>query len=136
MTEELLPPSALPARSSPKRPSPTARPSPSAIRGPQSALAIQTGIALAAASATIVLVYAGIRAVQAIFYPEPDPALVVWSSRAAMFWRFWIGLYIGGMVGFGAFALANRSPVQAAKWLVRVVVVAAISITLQGLFLP
>lgn len=99
-------------------------------------LAVRFGIALGAASATIVLVYAGIRAVQAVFYPEPDPALVVWSSRAAMFWRLWIGLYIGGMVGLGAFAWSASSPARASRWLLRAVAIAAVAITLQGLFLP
>lgn len=134
MTEELLP--TYPARSSTSSPSSPPSSSPSANRAPTLPLATRSGIALAAASATIVLVYAGIRAVQAIFYPEPDPALVIWSSRAAMFWRFWIGLYIGGMVGFGAFAWAGRSPERAAKWLVRLIAAAAMSISLQGLFLP
>lgn len=97
---------------------------------------VRLGISIASASATIALVYAVIRVVQAIFYPEGDPALVVWSPRAAMFWRFWIGVYIGGGVGLGAYALASRSPLQAARWTYVLVWVSVVAITLQGLFVP
>lgn len=99
-------------------------------------LPLRAGLSLASASATIALVYATTRAIEVVFYPEPDPALVVWSSRAAMFWRFWIGLYIGGMVALGAFAWASTSPARAARWLVRLIATAALAITLQGMFLP
>ncbi len=103
---------------------------------PELPFRVRLGIALASASATIALVYAVIRVVQAIFYPEGDPALVVWSPRAAMFWRFWVGVYIGGGIGLGAYALAGRSPLQAARWNYVLVWVSVLAITIQGIFVP
>lgn len=98
--------------------------------------AIPLGIACATFSATIALVYAVIRVVQFFFYPEPDPALVVWSPHVAMFWRFWIGVYIGGPLGLGAFVFATSAPERAARWLVRFVTASAVAISLQGLLVP
>lgn len=103
---------------------------------PKLSVGVRVGIAITSASATIALVYAVIRVVQALFYPEADPALVVWSPRAAMFWRFWIGVYIGGGIGIGTYALATRAPLQAARWSHALVWVSALAITLQGIFLP
>lgn len=99
--------------------------------------AVRAGIALAAAASTIALAYAVVRLAQVAFFPpEPDPATVIWATKAALFWRFWIGAYAAGMVGLGAFAWSGVRPEAAARWLVRLVVVAAIAIAAQGAFVP
>jgi len=107
-----------------------------AAEASQLPLRVRVGIAITCASATIALVYAVIRVVQALFFPEADPALVVWSPRAAMFWRFWIGVYIGGGIGLGAYAFASRAPLRAARWTHAFVWVSVLAITLQGIFVP
>jgi len=109
---------------------------PATAEAPTLPLRVRIGIAITSASATIALVYAVIRVVQAVFYPEGDPALVVWSPRAAMFWRFWIGVYIGGGIGLGAYALATRAPLHAARWTYVLVWASVIAITSQGILVP
>jgi H+/gluconate symporter-like permease len=100
-------------------------------------LRTRLAISVAAGSLTVAIAYAAIRLAQKLFFPpEPDPAVVIWSARAAMYWRFWIGLYFGGMTGLGAWAFASRDPARASRWLARAVVVAAIAITAQGLLVP
>jgi hypothetical protein len=93
-------------------------------------------LALAAACAAAVIAYAAVRSVEAALFPEPNPAIVIWSERSGFLWRSAIALYIGGMGAFGAYALAARSPSAAARWLVRAVLLAAIAIVAQGALLP
>lgn len=109
----------------------------SAERIPPLSRAVRAGIALAAASATIALVYAVVRLAQVAFFPpEPDPATVIWATKAALFWRSWIGVYTAGMVGLGAFAWSGVRPEAAARWLVRLVIVTALAIAAQGALVP
>ena len=93
-------------------------------------------VALGFAFAAAVLGYAAVRAVEATFFPEPSPAVVIWSERSGFVWRSALALYIGGMGAFRGYALAARSPQAGARWLSRSVVVASIAIALQGTLLP
>lgn len=93
-------------------------------------------LAIAFAFAATVLGYAVVRVVSAAFFPEPSPAIVVWSERSAFVWRSALALYIGGMGAFGGYALAARSPSAGAQWLSRAVFAAVIAIVLQGTLLP
>jgi hypothetical protein len=98
---------------------------------------VRAGMSIAAASATIALSYAIVRVAQVAFFPpEPDPAIVIWSTKAALFWRFWIGAYAAGMAGIGTFALSAARPEATARWIARLVAVAAIAIAAQGALLP
>lgn len=93
-------------------------------------------IAVAAAGASSVIGYALVRAVEVAFFPEVNPAVLVWAEQSGFLWRSAIALYIGGMGAFGGYALAARSPERAARWLARGVLVAAAAILLQGALLP
>jgi hypothetical protein len=66
------------------------------------------GVAAMAALLAVALTYAVTRVAQAALYPEPDPALVVWSTRIGMYWRLAIGAYAGAMVAPLAHAWARR----------------------------
>jgi hypothetical protein len=93
-------------------------------------------VAAASACAIAVLAYAAIRVVELVLFPGPDPATVIWSTRSAFVWRAIVAGYVGGMGGFAGFAVASRSPALAARWLARLVVIAASAIAFQGVVLP
>jgi hypothetical protein len=93
-------------------------------------------IAIGFAFAATVIGYAAVRAVQAAFFPEPSPAIVIWSERSGFVWRAALALYIGGMGAFAGYAVAARSPAAGARWLARIFGAAAIAIALQGTLLP
>jgi hypothetical protein len=96
----------------------------------------RAGLALASSAATILLVYALVRVVQAIWFPEPNPAVVIWSARAGLYWRFFIGGFAGGMVGIAAWATSARDAPAVARWTARGIAAAAIAIALQGALVP
>lgn len=93
-------------------------------------------LAVAAAGVSSAIGYAFVRAAEIAFFPEVNPAILVWAEQSGFFWRCAIALYIGGMGAFGGYALAARSPELAARWLARGVLVAAGAILLQGALLP
>lgn len=93
-------------------------------------------IALGFAFAAAALGYAAVRAVEAALFPEPSPAVIVWSERSGFLWRAALALYIGGMGAFGGYALAARSLETSARWLPRSIALAAAAIALQGALLP
>jgi hypothetical protein len=93
-------------------------------------LAIAFGAALAA------LAYAALRLAEISLFPEPDPAIVIWSERSRFAWRSLIAAYVGGMGAFGGYALAARSPRAAASWLSPAVLLAAALLSLQGALFP
>jgi hypothetical protein len=93
-------------------------------------------VALGYAFAAAVLGYAAVRVVQAAFFPEPSPAVVVWSERSSFVWRAALALYIGGMGAFGGYAAASRWPAASAQWLPRSVAAASFAIALQGTLVP
>ncbi len=89
-----------------------------------------------AAVLTTVVVYAVLRAFAALFGHEPDPALVIWSEHAAMFWRLGIGAYAAGAAAFCVFLATGASPEATTRWVLRAVLPVAVLVTLQGVFLP
>ncbi len=80
--------------------------------------------------------YAILRAVQALLFPAPDPARLVWSAHAGFFWRAWTVTYAGGMATFVTLALVRGQTERAARALAPAVVVAATLIALQSVFFP
>jgi hypothetical protein len=88
------------------------------------------------ASVVATFLYALLRGVQFVLYPEANPATVVWSAHSGYFWRMLIVGYAAGMTLFVAFALARRAPERAARWLLPALTVAAAAIALQAAFLP
>lgn len=71
--------------------------------------------------AMIVASYAVIRVIQARLFPEPPPALVVWSTRIGMFWRLGLSAYLALITAPLALRWARRDlegACRAAAWLV------------------
>jgi len=83
-----------------------------------------------------VALYAILRLVQFYLFPDPNPAMVIWSAHAGYFWRVWTVAYAGGMVGLAAFAAAGRDRVRVARALLPALTVASVLIALQGALLP
>ena len=99
-------------------------------RAPELALA---AIALVLA---IPATYAISRVVQARFFPETNPALVVWTTRTAMYWRAALGLYVGAIVAPVTYLFACRDLRRAARFVGNAAIVVAIVAALQGALVP
>lgn len=93
-------------------------------------------VATLAALLAIPLAYAIARVVQDRVAPEPDPALVIWSTRVGLYWRIAIGAYAGAIVAPLAYAWARRDVERASAALVVAAPVIALAIAAQGLFVP
>ncbi len=94
------------------------------------------GLAFLAACVSSVLFYGVLRVVQSRLFPEPNPAMVIWSAHAGFFWRCWTVAYAGAMVGFLAYGAAARYPERVARALVRTLGVAVVVLTLQSVLVP
>ncbi|NUQ72902.1 MAG: hypothetical protein HUU21_05035 [Polyangiaceae bacterium] len=95
-------------------------------------LLVAAGFAFVAA----VIGYAAVRALEIAFFPEPSPAVIVWSERSSFVWRAALALYIGGMGAFAGYAAVSAWPLAGARWLSRGILAAALAIGLQGALLP
>jgi hypothetical protein len=92
------------------------------------------GIGCGAAAA--VLAYAIERVVERAFFPEPNPAMLIWSDRSSFVWRAAIALYLGGAGVFGGYALAARAPRSGGRLLLVSLAVAAVAVTAQTVLAP
>ncbi|APR85210.1 Hypothetical protein A7982_10559 [Minicystis rosea] len=92
------------------------------------------GFALGAASALIA--YAIVRGVERAFFPEPNPAILIWSDRSPLVWRMAAAVYVGGASVFGGHALAARDARAAARWVTAAIVIATVSIVLLSVIAP
>ena len=97
---------------------------------------VRAALAAIAVCSTAMAVYALLRVAQKVLFPEPDPALVLWSEHAGYFWRAWTAFYVGGMAGFVAWIAAGRDAARTARVLASALVVSALLLAAQGLFLP
>ncbi|MFT3767080.1 MAG: hypothetical protein QM820_16405 [Minicystis sp.] len=93
-------------------------------------------VALALGAATAVIAYAVIRGVERAFFPEPNPAILIWSDRSPLVWRMASALYVGGAAVFGGHALASRDARAAARWVTAAVAIAAAAIVLLAVAAP
>jgi hypothetical protein len=80
--------------------------------------------------------YALVRGVQLVLFPEANPATVIWSAHAGYFWRMWIVIYASGTVGFLVWRFAREHSEDLAKHLKNGVIGAAVAILIQGMLLP
>ena len=97
---------------------------------------VRAGLAIVAACTTALVVYAILRVGQKILFPEPDPALVLWSEHAGYFWRAWTAVYVGGMGGFVAYVASARHAARTARLLASAIVAGALLIAAQGVLVP
>lgn len=93
-------------------------------------------LAIAFGAAVAVIAYALVRGVERAFFPEPNPALLIWSDRSPLVWRSVGALYLGGAAVFGGWALASRNARAAARWLTLSVAIATGAIVLQAVLAP
>jgi hypothetical protein len=81
--------------------------------------------------------YAVLRTFDVLVLPrEPNPATIVWSAHAAMFWRVNIAAYVAGMATPLLYMAADTNLARTVRVLSAGVVAATALIALQGLFLP
>lgn len=92
------------------------------------------GFALGCAAALVA--YTALRLLERAFFPEPDPAIVIWSDRSRFLWRALIATYVGGAATFGGYALASRSRRTASDWLARAIALAVVAVLVQGVLWP
>jgi hypothetical protein len=97
---------------------------------------VRVALALQGACIATVALYAVLRLVQALLYPEPNPATVIWSAHAGYLWRAWTVAYAGAMAGFATFAAAKKHEALVCRVLLGGLSVAAGLIVVQGLFVP
>jgi hypothetical protein len=99
---------------------------------------LRTRLALGFIAGCVVAVglYGVLRVVQFRLFPDPNPAMVIWSAHAGYFWRAWTVAYAGGIAGLFAYSAAGRDPSRVARALLPALTVAAILIFGQGIFVP
>jgi hypothetical protein len=97
---------------------------------------VRVALAVIGACTTAVAFYALLRVAQFYLFPEPNPALVIWSAHAGYFWRAWTVSYVGGLVGFFAYAASAADPARVARLATRAVIAAGVLIAAQGLLVP
>ena len=97
---------------------------------------VEAAVVVALLCAVLVLVYAGARVVQAWLYPEPNPALVIWSTRIALFWRMALAAYVALIVAPLALRWARRDlegVCRVAAWLLPA---SGLLLAVQAAFFP
>lgn len=99
-------------------------------------MSVRGGLAVVAACAAAIAVYAVLRIAQKLLFPEPDPALVLWSEHAGYFWRAGTAGYVGGTAGFIAYVTSARHAARTARVLATAVVASAIALAAQGVLVP
>ena len=97
---------------------------------------VRAALALVAACTTAAALYAILRIVQALIFPEPNPALVIWSEHAGFFWRVWTVFYLGGMSAFLTWLASLRHAGRVASILAAALPAAALLLAAQGLLVP
>lgn len=97
---------------------------------------VRFALALVAAAVTATTAYALLRVLQLRLFPEPDPALVLWSEHSGYFWRAWIASYAGGTAAFVAWLASAKDAARVARLLATAVLIAAGGIGAQGMLVP
>ncbi|MBK9260847.1 MAG: hypothetical protein IPM54_13635 [Polyangiaceae bacterium] len=82
------------------------------------------------------IAYAVVRVVDVLLFPEPNPAIVIWTDRSRFFWRALIAAYLGGASVFGGYSLAKRTPRAASDWLLRAILIAGACLLAQAIVAP
>jgi hypothetical protein len=93
-------------------------------------------IGLGYGAAATLMAYALVRGVERAFFPEPNPAALIWSGRSPFVWRALDALHAGGAAVFGGYALAAARPEIAARWLARAFTLAIVAVVLVTVIAP
>jgi hypothetical protein len=93
-------------------------------------------MALAFGAVVTALAYAALRVVEVVLFPRLNPAAIVSAERSALPWRIVVAAYVGGMGVIAGAAWVARDPTQAATWLGRAFVLAAVAVVVVGALWP
>jgi hypothetical protein len=93
-------------------------------------------IAVASGAVFTLLAYAAQRVVERVFFPEPNPAVLIWSERSTFLWRALFSLYFGGFGGFAGYLLATRSSGASLRWLPWLICAGLVVLLLQVVLAP
>jgi len=97
---------------------------------------VRVMVAIAFGGVVAVVSYAALRVLEFFWFPEPDPAIVIWLDRSRFVWRVLIAAYMGGMGGLGGYAFVKRSERVAGMVLPLAMLIAGVALALQGAFCP
>ncbi len=97
---------------------------------------VEASVAAILALASVTFLYAAVRVAQAILFPEPNPALIVWSTRIALFWRIGLVVYASLMLVPMALRWARRDLVGACRAAAWAIPVAAAALAFQSAVFP
>ncbi len=92
--------------------------------------------AIGAGCVVAALAYPALRLLDAILFPQANPASIVWSSQSVFAWRVILAAQLGALGAFGGFALVSRSPGAFARWIGRAIPLAAALLVAQALLRP
>ena len=98
--------------------------------------AVRLGLAVVAACTTAAGLYAILRLAQALIFPEPDPALIIWSEHAGFFWRVWTVFYLGGMSALLTWLATRRHATRVASFLGYALPASALLLAAQAMLVP
>lgn len=93
-------------------------------------------VALAVGCCAVAVAYASMRLLQAWRYPDPDPRLVLVTSRVAFYWRSLLALYVGGLVSIAVRAAQHRFGARVDRALPLVLVITIALGVAQGALVP
>lgn len=82
------------------------------------------------------IAYAAVRLFDVVLFPEPNPAVVIWTDRSRFIWRVLIASYLGGAGVFAGYGLAARTPENIFVWMEKLILSAGACLLLQVIFAP
>lgn len=97
---------------------------------------VEAAVAAILALSSVTFLYAAVRVVQALLFPEPNPALVMWSTRIAMFWRIGVVVYASLLLVPMALRWARRDLAAACRAAAWAVPAAAVALAVQAAVFP
>ena len=93
-------------------------------------------VAIALGCCAVAVSYASMRLLQAWRYPDPDPRLVLVTSRVAFYWRAVLAVYVGGITTIAIRAAQRRFGAQIDRALPVVLVITIVLGVAQGALVP
>jgi hypothetical protein len=97
---------------------------------------VEAAVVAALLVALMVASYGVIRVIQARLFPEPNPALVVWSTRIGLFWRMGLVAYLALVLSPLALWWARRDLTGASSAAAWAIPAAALIICAQTILVP
>jgi hypothetical protein len=96
----------------------------------------EVAVALALGCCALALAYASMRLLQAWRYPDPDPRVVLVTSRVAFYWRLLLAAHVGVLATIAARAAQARLGSHVDRALPWVLVATLVVGVAQGTLVP